>query len=154
MSTYIDPLGTNAEYALPFQPPLGIDDACGQGSWEGGRHRNSDNIQGFPHHLLRRFLEKKACPVIRTKSAMDGFVRVTSPFLLMLGRGIRGAKGLTTFMALGIFSPEYTKNTYKRPAVTRDAPFRCGSASTEHLVAFRVLHLIAAKCHFYEVFRC
>lgn len=60
MSTHIDPLGANAEYALLFQPPLGIDDACGQGGREGRRDCNGDNIQGFSHHLLRGFLEKKS----------------------------------------------------------------------------------------------
>lgn len=103
MPTHINPLRANAEYALLFQPPLGIDDACGQGSREGRGHCNGDNIQCFPHHLLRRFLEKEEDSVMRTKSAMNSSVHVTFPSLLILRNDINGTKGLTMFMALSIF---------------------------------------------------
>lgn len=60
LSTYIDPLWADAKDASLLQPPLGIDNARGQGSRQSRRHCNCDDIKDFLHHLLWRLLGQKS----------------------------------------------------------------------------------------------
>ena len=56
LPAHIDSLGGDTEDVLPLQPLLCIHDACGQGSWQHGRHSHGEEEQGHGHSISGRDL--------------------------------------------------------------------------------------------------